>query len=150
MTTPLQAAPTAPGGSLSGAREAHLMLRSAFTIAPVAFGVDKFLELLADWEQYLAPWINDLVPGSAHQAMLAVGVVEVLAGVLVAVRPALGAYVVAAWLLGIIVNLISIGDYYDIALRDFGLMVGALALGRLAASFRTPLESDEVRGPRHA
>jgi len=88
---------------------------------------------LTDWEQYLAPWINDLVPGTAHQAMLAVGVVEILAGVLVAVRPSIGAYVVAAWLLGIIVNLVSIGDYYDIALRDFGLLVGALALARLAA-----------------
>ena len=117
----------------SGARQAFLLLRTVFTIAPIAFGLDKFFDLLTDWEQYLAPWINDLVPGSAHQAMLAVGVVEILAGVLVAVRPAIGAYVVAAWLLGIIVNLVSIGDYYDIALRDFGLLVGALALARLAA-----------------
>ena len=117
----------------SGARQAFLLLRSVFTIAPIAFGLDKFFGLLTDWDQYLAPWINDLVPGSAHQAMLAVGVVEILAGVLVAVRPAIGAYVVAAWLLGIIVNLLSIGDYYDIALRDFGLLVGALALARLAA-----------------
>jgi hypothetical protein len=120
----------------SGARQAFLLLRTVFTIAPIAFGLDKFFDLLTDWEQYLAPWINDLVPGSAHQAMLAVGVVEILAGVLVAVRPAIGAYVVAAWLLGIIVNLLSIGDYYDIALRDFGLLVGALALARLAAPAR--------------
>ena len=120
----------------SGARQAFLMLRTVFTIAPIAFGLDKFFDLLTDWEQYLAPWINDLVPGTAHQAMLAVGVVEILAGVLVVVRPAIGAYVVAAWLLGIIVNLLSIGDYYDIALRDFGLMVGALALARLAAPAR--------------
>ena len=117
----------------SGARQAFLLLRTVFTIAPIAFGLDKFFGLLTDWEQYLAPWINDLVPGSAHQAMLAVGVVEILAGVLVAVRPGIGAYVVAAWLLGIIVNLLSIGDYYDIALRDFGLLVAALALARLAA-----------------
>ena len=109
------------------------MLRTVFTIAPIAFGLDKFFNILTDWEQYLAPWINDIVPGSAHQAMLAVGVVEILAGVLVAVRPAIGAYVVAGWLLGIIVNLLSIGDYYDIALRDFGLLVSALALARLAA-----------------
>ena len=81
----------------------------------------------------MAPWINYLVPGTGHQAMLAVGVVEILAGVLVAVRPAVGAYVVAAWLVGIIVNLVSIGDYYDIALRDFGLLVAALALAMLAA-----------------
>ena len=117
----------------SGARQALVLLRTVFTIAPIAFGLDKFFDMLTNWDQYLAPWVNDLVPGSGHQAMLAVGVVEVLAGILVAVRPAIGAYVVAAWLLGIIINLLSIGDYYDIALRDFGLLVGALALAMLAA-----------------
>jgi hypothetical protein len=127
----------------SDARQAFLLLRTVFTIAPIAFGLDKFFDLLTDWEQYLAPWVNDLVPGSAHQAMLAVGVVEILAGVLVVVRPAIGAYVVAAWLLGIIVNLLSLGDYYDIALRDFGLLVGALALARLAA----PARASEVNTP---
>jgi uncharacterized membrane protein YphA (DoxX/SURF4 family) len=116
----------------AGARQAFLLLRTVFTIAPIAFGLDKFFDLLTDWEKYLAPWINDLTPGSPHQAMLAVGVVEIVAGVLVAVRPSIGGYVVAAWLLGIIVNLVSIGDYYDVALRDFGLLVGALALARLA------------------
>ena len=127
-------APDAQGDATStGAHQAFLLLRNVFTIAPIAFGLDKFLSLLTDWEQYLAPWINDLVPGTAHQAMLAVGVVEILAGVLVAVRPAIGGYVVALWLFGIIVNLVSIGDYYDIALRDFGLMIAALALARLAA-----------------
>ncbi|HSE07260.1 MAG TPA: hypothetical protein VLB29_01230 [Nocardioidaceae bacterium] len=117
-----------------GAHQAFLLLRTVFTIAPILFGLDKFLGLLTDWEAYLAPWINDLVPGTAHQTMLAVGVVEVLAGVLVAVRPAIGGYVVAAWLLGIIVNLVTMGEYYDVALRDFGLLVGALALARLATS----------------
>src|SRR5919107_1455814 len=138
MTIPrFSSAPAAPrAADPSGARQAYLMLRTVFTVAPVVFGLDKFFDLLTNWEQYLAPWIDVLVPGSAHQAMLAVGVVEILAGVLVAVRPAIGAYVVAAWLLGIIVNLLSIGDYYDIALRDFGLLVAALALGRLAASAR--------------
>jgi hypothetical protein len=120
-----------PGSA--GAHQALLLLRTVFTIAPILFGLDKFLGLLTDWEQYLAPWINHLIPGTAHQAMMAVGVVEILAGVLVAVRPAIGGYVVAAWLLGIIVNLVSIGDYYDIALRDFGLLIAALALARLAA-----------------
>lgn len=118
----------------AGARQAFLLLRTVFTIAPIVFGLDKFFELLTHWEKYLAPWINDLVPGTGHQAMLAVGVVEILAGVLVAVRPSIGAYVVAAWLLGIIVNLVSIGGYYDVALRDFGLLVAALALARLAAA----------------
>jgi hypothetical protein len=117
----------------AGSRDAFLLLRTVFTIAPIAFGVDKFLGLMTDWEQYLAPWINDLVPGTAHQAMLAVGITEIAAGVLVAARPDIGAYVVAAWLLGIIVNLVTIHDFYDIALRDFGLLVAALALARLAA-----------------
>jgi hypothetical protein len=115
-------------------RQAFLLLRTVFTVAPVLFGLDKFANLLTDWERYLAPWINDLVPGSAHAAMLAVGVVEVVAGLAVAVRPRFGGYLVAAWLLGIIVNLVTLGDYYDIALRDFGLFVAALALARLAAS----------------
>jgi hypothetical protein len=115
-------------------RQAFLLLRTVFTVAPVLFGLDKFANLLTDWERYLAPWINDLVPGSAHAAMLAVGVVEVIAGIAVAVRPRFGGYLVAAWLLGIIVNLVTLGDYYDIALRDFGLFVAALALARLAAS----------------
>src|SRR5680860_446133 len=95
--------------SPSGARQAFLLLRTVFTIAPIAFGLDKFFNVLTDWEQYLAPWINDLVPGSAHQAMLAVGVVEIVAGVLVALRPSIGAYVVAAWLLGIL-SLIHISE----------------------------------------
>jgi len=118
----------------SGAHQAFVLLRTVFTIAPIAFGLDKFFDILTNWEQYLAPWVNDLVPGTGHQAMLAVGVVEILAGVMVAVRPAIGAYVVAAWLVGIIVNLVSIGDYYDIALRDFGLLVSARARAMLAAA----------------
>jgi hypothetical protein len=118
----------------AGSRQAFLLLRTVFTVAPIAFGLDKFLEVLTDdWTRYLAPWVNDLTPGTAHQAMLAVGVIEILAGVLVALRPSIGAYVVAAWLLGIIVNLVSMNEYLDVALRDFGLLVGALALARLAS-----------------
>lgn len=128
--TPAEAATSAHDGS----RQAFLLLRTVFTIAPIAFGVDKFFGVLTNWEAYLAPWINGIVPGTAHQAMLAVGVVEVLAGVLVALRPAVGGYVVAAWLLGIIVNLVSMGEFYDVALRDFGLLVAALALARLATA----------------
>lgn len=121
-------------GDASRARRAFLLLRTVFTVAPIVAGVDKFLGLLTNWEQYLAPWVDAITPGSAHQAMLAVGVVEILAGVLVAVRPRLGAYVVAVWLAGIIVNLVSTGAYLDVALRDFGLLVAALALAQLAAS----------------
>jgi len=122
------------GPSHTAEHQAFLLLRTVFTVAPIVFGLDKFFNLLTDWEAYLAPWINDLVPGSAHTAMLLVGVVEVVAGVVVAVRPRFGGYLVAAWLTGIIVDLVSQGRYYDIALRDFGLLVAALALARLAAS----------------
>ena len=116
--------------------QAFLLLRTVFTVAPVVFGLDKFAGVLTDWTQYLAPAVDDLVPGSAHQAMLVVGVVEVAAGLLVAVRPDLGGYVVAAWLAGIIGNLLLIPGFYDVALRDFGLLVAALALARLAAAVR--------------
>lgn len=116
--------------------QAYRLLRTVFTIAPIAFGLDKFVGVLTDWDQYLAPLLNDMVPGSAHQAMLIVGVIEIAAGILVAVMPRLGGYVVAAWLAGIIVNLLLLGDFYDVALRDFGLLVGALALARLAAAYK--------------
>jgi uncharacterized membrane protein YphA (DoxX/SURF4 family) len=119
------------------ADQAFLLLRTVFTVAPILFGLDKFVGLLTDWDKYLAPWINDLTPGTAHQAMLLVGVIEIVAGLLVALRPQIGAYVVAAWLVGIIVNLVSMGAYYDVALRDFGLFVSALALARLASTHRT-------------
>lgn len=128
-------APPADTGSRSGAHQAFLLLRTGFTVLPVLAGLDKFFGLLADWEMYLAPQFDALIPGTAHQAMLAVGVVEILAGVLVAVLPRLGGYVVAAWLAGIIVNLLLLGDFYDVALRDLGLLVGALALARLATVY---------------
>ena len=116
----------------TGADRAYRLLRTVFTVAPIAFGLDKFAGLLTDWEQYLAPWVDDLVPGTAHQAMLAVGAIEVVAGIVVALAPRIGSLLVAAWLGGIIVNLVSMGDFYDVALRDFGLLVGALALAVLA------------------
>jgi uncharacterized membrane protein YphA (DoxX/SURF4 family) len=117
------------------AYQAFTLLRIVFTVAPILFGLDKFFDVLVDWEQYLAPWINDIVPGSASTAMHLVGVVEIAAGVLVFAKPRIGAYVVAAWLAGIIVNLLTYSGYYDIALRDFGLLVGALALGRLSSVY---------------
>jgi uncharacterized membrane protein YphA (DoxX/SURF4 family) len=114
------------------AQQAFLLLRTVFTVAPIAFGLDKYVNLLTDWPGYLAPFVDRIVPGTAQQAMYAVGVIEIVAGLLVAVRPKYGAVVVAAWLAGIIVNLLMLGDHYDVALRDFGLLVGALALWRLA------------------
>jgi len=120
------------------AYQAFTLLRIGFTLAPILFGLDKFFDWLVEWPIYLAPEINDLIPGDAHQAMLAVGVVEIVAGLVVAVRPKFGGYLVAAWLAGIIVNLLLQGDFYDIALRDFGLLIGALALARLATEFERP------------
>lgn len=117
--------------------QAFWLLRIGFTVAPILFGVDKFAQVLTDWDKYLAPWVNDLVPGTAHQAMYAVGVIEIVAGLAVLVLPRFGGYLVAVWLLGIIVNLVSIGGYGDIALRDFGLLLAALTLARLATAFPT-------------
>src|SRR3954468_615665 len=114
------------------AYQAFFLLRTVFTVSPIVFRLDKFANVLTDWPQYLAPWIDDIVPGTAQQAMYAVGVVEVVAGIAVAVLPRWGALLVAAWLAGIIVNLLTLSGFYDIALRDFGLLVGALALWRLA------------------
>ena len=116
--------------------QAFVLLRTVFTVAPILFGLDKFTNLLVQWDTYLAPWINDLVPGTGAQAMYAVGVVEILAGVVVAVAPRFGAWLVAAWLGGIILNLLTLPGYYDVALRDFGLLVGAVALARLAQAYR--------------
>src|SRR5690242_12353628 len=103
------------------AYQAFTLLRVGFTVAPILFGLDKFTNWLVDWPTYLAPRIDDLVPGDARQAMLVVGVIEIVAGVVVALWPRFGGYLVAAWLAGIIVNLLVLGDFYDVALRDFGL-----------------------------
>jgi hypothetical protein len=126
------------------------LLRVGFTVAPILFGLDKFFDWLADWSHYLAPEINDIVPGTAHEAMLAVGVIEIVAGLVVAVKPRFGGYLVAAWLAGIIVNLLLLGEYYDIALRDFGLLVGALALARLATGFERAARSTRTASPTEA
>src|SRR3954470_17216405 len=118
--------------------QAFTLLRIGFTVAPILFGLDKFLNWLVDWPIYLAPQIDDLIPGNAHQAMLVIGVIEIVAGLVVAVRPKFGGYLVAAWLGGIIINLLVQAEYYDIALRDFGLLIAALALARLATAFDRP------------
>jgi DoxX len=117
------------------AYQAFLVLRTAFTVAPILFGLDKFANLMVYWPQYLAPWIDHIVPGTAQQDMYAVGVIEVVAGIVVAVAPRFGAWLVAAWLIGIIVNLLTFPGFFDIALRDFGLFIGAVALGRLATRY---------------
>src|SRR3954451_18915446 len=119
--------------------QAFWMLRIAFTVAPIAFGIDKFANVMVDWPKYLAPWINDIVPGTAQQAMYAIGVIEIVAGLAVLAKPRYGAWLVAAWLGGIILNLLTSSGFYDIALRDFGLMLGALTLARLASVYDPPL-----------
>jgi uncharacterized membrane protein YphA (DoxX/SURF4 family) len=121
------------------AYQAFWLLRIGFAAAPILFGLDKFFDVLVNWEIYLAPWINDIVPGSATDAMYAVGVIEIVAGIAVLVKPRYGAYLVAAWLAGIVVNLLTYSGYYDIALRDFALMLAALTLARLASKYNPPL-----------
>ena len=117
--------------------QVFLLLRAGFTVAPILFGLDKFFNWMVDWPKYLAPWIDDIVPGSAQDFMYFVGAVEIAAGLLVLLAPWLGGFVVAAWLGGIVINLLTNNppEYYDIALRDFGLFLAALALGRLAFGF---------------
>ena len=118
--------------------QAFALLRIGFTVAPIAFGVDTFLNVLVDWPIHLAPWLDDIVPGSGQELMYVVGVVEILAGIAVAVRPRHGALLVAAWLGAIIVGLLTFSGYYDVALRDVGLLLGALTLARLAVVYDPP------------
>jgi len=116
------------------AYQAYQILHVGFTVAPLLAGLDKFFHFLVNWDMYVAPSIARMLPMSVHGFMLLVGVIEVLAGVVVAIRPRIGAYVVAAWLAGIILDLLLVGGYGDVALRDFGLLLGALSLGRLATA----------------
>ncbi len=120
------------------AYQAFVLLRVGFTVLPIVMGIDKFSNTLVNWENYLAPWIHDLSPLSALHTMHVVGVIEIIAGIAVAIKPRYAAYIVAAWLGGIVVNLLSYSGYYDIALRDFGLMLAALTLARLASKYDAP------------
>src|SRR3954466_6741188 len=119
----------------SPAAQAYQILRVGFTVAPIAAGLDKFFNLLVNWEQYLPSFVNRITGGHGHQLMLLVGVIEIVAGIGVFLKPKIFAYVVSAWLLLIVINLLMIPGYYDVALRDFGLSLGALALARLSAAF---------------
>jgi hypothetical protein len=117
--------------------QAYQILHWGFVAAPVIAGADKFLRLLTNWDQYLAPVFAHLSPVTTHATMEVVGVIEIVAGLIVALRPRIGAYVVAAWLAGIILDLLLLGSFFDVALRDFGLLLGALALARLSAVYDT-------------
>jgi hypothetical protein len=118
------------------ARQAYKILHWGFTALPILAGADKFMHLLVNWDQYLAPWIARFSPIGAHKLMSVVGVIEIIAGLVVAVRPKIGAWVVFLWLWGIIINLVTIPGYSDVALRDFGLSLGAVALARLSLEFQ--------------
>jgi uncharacterized membrane protein YphA (DoxX/SURF4 family) len=136
---------SAPKPTVEGARwtdpryQAFMLLRLGFTVAPIAFGLDKFWNQMVHWPQYLAPWINDIMPGSGQDFMYFVGVVEIVAGIVVLLKPRYGGYLVAAWLAGIVLNLFSYPGWYDVAVRDFGLMLAALTLARLASYYDSPL-----------
>jgi uncharacterized membrane protein YphA (DoxX/SURF4 family) len=137
ITATSRPVPLSPAGALRGdpAAQALLLLRVAFCVAPILFGIDKFAGVLTDdWTRYLASEFNDIIPGSAQDAMHAVGVVEIVAGLVVLLTPRWGGLLVAGWLAGIIVSLLLVGGYGDIALRDFGLLLSALTLARLAAA----------------
>jgi hypothetical protein len=130
------------------AHQAYRILHVGFAVLPIVAGLDKFTQLLTDWTQYLAPVFPQMLGISKATFMLGVGVIEIVAGLIVATIPRVGAYIVMAWLFGIIVNLLLIGGYYDIALRDFGLALGAIALGRLAQAHH--LRSEVVAPPAAA
>jgi uncharacterized membrane protein YphA (DoxX/SURF4 family) len=139
--------PTADRLRSDPAAQAFLLLRIAFVVAPILFGLDKFAEvMISDWPKYLASEFNSVIPGSAQDAMYIVGAVEILAGLVVAIMPRFGGLLVAGWLGGIIVSLLLVGGYADIALRDFGLLIGALALSRLAM---VNFPANPSTGPAH-
>src|SRR5215203_2951689 len=137
--------PSASALRSNPATQAFALLRTAFTVAPILFGIDKFANVLTDdWTRYLSSDFNSLIPGSAGDAMHIVGVVEIVAGLVVLVAPRFGGLLVAAWLGGIIINLLIVGGYGDIALRDFGLLLGALTLALLARAYSHPRTADDA------
>ena len=125
------------------AAQAYRILHTGFTVAPILFGLDKFTNLLTDWTQYVAPLFPGLLGISKQTFMYGVGAIEIVAGILVALKPRYAAYVVAAWLAGIILNLLILGRYLDVALRDFGLFLAAVALARLAQAHALQVRADE-------
>ena len=117
---------------------AFVLLWIGFIAIPLIMGVDKFFNVLTNWENYLAPWIENLSPFDARGTMMAIGVVEIIAAILMILRPRYAAWVVALWLAGIIINLLTYSGFYDVALRDFGLLVAAVALALLARTYTKP------------
>jgi len=122
----------------SSVQQAYTILHMAFVVAPIVAGLDKFTNLLVDWSSYLSPLVLNMLPFSGDVFMYLVGVVEIAAGVVVLLRPRYGGYLVAVWLWGIILNLLLVPGFFDVALRDFGLSLGALALARLSVGLGKP------------
>jgi DoxX-like protein len=150
---PIASTTTAPNGALRDpAVLGYLILRITFVVVPILSGLDKFFNLLVDWPKYLAPWVNDLMPGTAQEFMYVVGAIEIVAGIVVLISPKWGSLLVAAWLAGIIVNLLTLDPpkYYDIAARDFALMLAAITLNRLATAFGATTVVEETRHLRAA
>lgn len=137
MTEPTASGMTRARSGSDPAYQAFRALQVGFVAAPIIAGLDKFLGFLTDWTQYLWPGFADLIGLTPAAFMSVVGVVEIIAGLVVVFKPRLGGYIVAAWLAGIILNLLLLGDFWDIALRDLGLAIGAFALARLAAVFES-------------
>ena len=129
------AATAAENSASSAGHQAFRILQFGFTVAPILAGLDKFFHLLVNWDQYLPGVVTNVAPIAPHTLMLVVGVIEIVAGIGVALKPRIFAYVVAAWLAVIIINLLLIPGYFDVALRDLGLLLGALALGQLSQQF---------------
>jgi len=125
-------------GRRDPAYHAYLLLRVGFIALPILFGIDKYTNALVQWDTYLAPWIDRIMPGTGHEFMFFVGAVEIVAGLAVLAKPRYGSLIVAAWLAGIVINLFTYSGYYDIAMRDFGLMLAALTLARLASVYDPP------------
>ena len=117
------------------AYQAYRILHVTFIAVPIVTGMDKFFHVFCNWDLYLAPVIAKLSPIGGHNLMLVIGVVETIAGLVVAFKPKYGGYLVMAWLWGIIINLLLIPNYFDVAFRDFGLSLAALALARLSREF---------------
>ena len=126
---------TAARAEAEPARQAYHILHWGFVAAPTIAGIDKFTHLLTNWDQYLSHTVERMLPVSGHMFMMLTGIVEIIAGLIVALRPRVGAWIVVAWLCGIIINLLLVPGFYDIALRDFGLLLAAIALGRLSAVY---------------
>jgi uncharacterized membrane protein YphA (DoxX/SURF4 family) len=144
----MAATTTAPRSTLRDpAIQGYLILRITFVVVPILSGLDKFFNLLVDWPKYLAPWVNDLMPGTAQEFMYVVGAIEIVAGIVVLISPKWGSLLVAAWLAGIVVNLLTLDPprYYDIAARDFALFLSAIALNRLATSVGATTVVEETR-----